>query len=203
MLTEQPFSASIENPFFKRETASVARDLLGQYLVKNVNGTLCGGRIVETEAYLGLEDPSCHSFHGKKTPRTEVFYASAGTVYVYLIYGMYFCLNFITGDERTPEAVLIRAIEPLWGLEKMRELRKTTSDVSLCNGPGKLCQALDITFSENNKSLVSSSVSLFAAPPVSEQDVHAAERIGLNPQMDCSYWPLRYYIKNNPYVSRP
>lgn len=202
MQTQEPFSASIQSRFFAKDTAEVAQGLLGKYLVRRIEGKLYGGRIVETEAYLGLTDPACHSFHGKKTQRTQTFYTSAGTIYVYLIYGMYFCLNFITGDESTPEAVLIRALEPLWGIEDMKKNRQVSSIVSLCNGPGKLCQAMSIDFAQN-QTFLSDSLNLYEAPPVPEQDIVASERIGLKPHLDSSYWPLRYYIKNNPYISRP
>jgi DNA-3-methyladenine glycosylase len=202
MLTQEPFSASIQPKFFSEDTIEVARGLLGKYLVRRKDGKTYGGRIVETEAYLGLQDPACHSFHGKKTERTQTFYTAAGTIYVYLIYGMYFCLNFITGDPNTPEAVLIRALEPMWGIEDMKKNRGVTSNISLCNGPGKLCQAMSIDFAQN-RTLLSDSLNLYDAPPVPEEDIVVSERIGLKPHLDSSYWPLRYYLKNNPYVSRP
>lgn len=189
--------------FFQRDTVEVARDLLGKTLVRRKNGVTYAGRIVETEAYLGLEDPACHSFHGKKTPRTETFYMEGGHVYVYLIYGMYYCLNFITGCKKTPEAVLIRALEPLQGIEHMMRNRHTDRVVSLCNGPGKLCEAISVTKEDNGLSVELTGLQVLDGPLVSDEDIVSCNRIGLNQIHDSCYWPLRFYLKNNPYVSRP
>ncbi len=208
MLNKRPAQA-LGDDFFARDTIEVARDLLGKMLVRQLGSHLLSGRIVETEAYLGLEDPSCHSFHGKKTLRCETFYKPAGTIYVYLIYGMHTCLNLITGDEKTPEAVLIRAVQPCFGIEEMQKNRRPAAigvslpTVSLCNGPGKLCQAFAIDRSFNQQMFseqlyVTDSDDSFSQP----FEIAEAGRIGLNLQTDSFYWPLRYYIANNSYVSR-
>jgi len=135
---------SLAEDFYCRETVSVARELLGQVLVRVLpDGLSLFGQIVETEAYLGLEDPACHSFGGRLSPRTQTLYLRGGYSYVYFIYGMYHCFNVVTGDENTPEAVLIRAVQPLEGLEAMWRVRsKAQKDRDLCSGPGKLCQTV-------------------------------------------------------------
>lgn len=160
-----------------------------------------GGRIVETEAYLGLEDPSCHSFHGQITPRAEVFYRPAGQSYVYLIYGMYHCFNWITGNKNKPEAILIRALEPTIGIESMKELRPKSSFRDLCRGPGRLCKALSITKTHNDLPWNHSSAQMLDTPSVSFSDIECSKRVGLNAVEDSSQWPLRFYEKNSPYVS--
>lgn len=204
MIYESASNSHLVTPqLFKQDTITVAQKLLGTKLVYHKNGQVFEGIIVETEAYLGLEDPSCHSFHGKKTLRTQTFYLEAGHVYVYLIYGMYYCLNFITGDIQTPEAVLIRAIEPLKGIDSMQLNRKQANLKKLCNGPGKLCQALGINFSDNNQPLNKGPLELHHGQAVSKQDILSSERIGLNPLHDSAHWPLRFHIKNSPFVSRP
>lgn len=203
---------SIKNPplapeFFKRDTVDVAMDLLGQILVRQEGSQLYMGRIVETEAYLGLEDPACHSFHGKRTERTLPFYLDGGHIYVYMIYGVHYCLNFITSDAETPEAVLIRAIEPIYGIDAMYKNRKLSPNKTnlkqLCNGPGKICQALKIDKSENGLLTHPPELGVLKGDTVSKLDVVQRERIGLNPGQDSSSWPLRFYIEYNDFISRP
>jgi DNA-3-methyladenine glycosylase len=193
--------------FFRRDTVDVAVDLLGQILIHRTASQTYLGRIVETEAYLGLEDPACHSFHGKTTERTWPFYLEGGHIYIYMIYGVHYCLNFITGDMKTPEAVLIRAVEPLYGVEAMAENRNLPFSESnikkLCNGPGKLCQAFAIDKSENGKLTNSAGIGVLKGETVSKLDIVARPRIGLNPGQDSSSWPLRFYIEYNGFISRP
>ncbi len=179
------------NDFFAQDTIDLAQSLLGHNLVHNLDGEKLVGRIIETEAYLGLEDPACHSFHGKVTKRTKTFYMPAGTIYVYLIYGMYECFNLITGDRNTPEAVLIRALWPLEGLEKMRSMRpKAKSKADFCNGPGKLCQAMGIDRSFNEQNIFASNLSLEWNQPAST--IIERARVGIESAGDASHWPLRF-----------
>ncbi len=138
--------------FFKRDTVEVAKNLLGKKIIRNISGNFFCAKIVETEAYLGLRDRACHSYGGNITKRNEILYRHGGTIYVYLIYGMYNLLNIVTRDEDEPEAVLIRAVEPLENLNGMAINRfgKVYRDLSsyqkknLTNGPGKLSMALGI-----------------------------------------------------------
>ena len=144
--------------FYGRNTLKVAKELLGKYLIREVNGEIIGGKIVETEAYCGITDKGAHVYGGKKTLRTMPLYGQEGTVYIYSIYGMYVCLNAITEREGEPQGVLIRAIEPLIGLDFMANKRSgknfnellNKEILNLTSGPSKLCIALDITKSLNN-----------------------------------------------------
>ena len=129
--------------FFQRPTLEVAPDLLGATLFVENEGRKCSGRIVEVEAYLGPDDPASHAAGGP-TPRSRIMFGPPGRAYVYFIYGMHHCLNFVTEKEGRAGAVLIRALEPLDGREIMRKRRGGVPDGRLCDGPGKLCQALGI-----------------------------------------------------------
>ena len=208
-------SVSLKSDFFTQETSQVAVELLGQTLVRNLEkNQFLKGKIVETEAYLGFKDSSCHSFSGKITRRTEVMYRQGGCSYVYFTYGMYHCFNIITAKKGQPEAVLIRALEPLAGMEIMQKNRKTTDVENLTNGPGKLCQALQITrdlnaFPLNAEHLNAQHLNgenhqlyLERGKNIPQSQIAVSHRIGLSPLKDSCYWPLRFYIKNNLFVSR-
>lgn len=198
-------SKKLTRRFYRSETTQVARDLLGQRLVHTVNGKRLSGTIVETEAYLGLQDPACHSFHGKVTARTKTFYLDGGHSYVYLIYGMYYCFNVITQKTNQPEAVLIRALEPIEGLEQMKKNRPQAKNIkSLCNGPGKLCQALNISMSENEIDLLhSSKIFIEKRASLQNSEITSRPRIGIDSKGVAATWPLRFYIKNNSFISKP
>ena len=186
--------------FFMQDSVKVAEQLLGSYLVRRIRGKELVGRIVETEAYLGLEDPSCHSFGGLYTERTKTMYLKGGYSYVYFTYGMYHCFNAVTGEEQDPSAVLIRALEPIQGLEIMRKKRKREKKLDLCSGPGKLCQAFQIDRQLNAKNL-SQPGELYICGGNSIKEMETDSRVGLPLHEDSSYWFLRFYAKNNPYVS--
>jgi len=198
----------LKRSFFLKETCSVAEKLLGCFLVKQSGrGQLLIGRIVETEAYLGLKDSSCHSYKGRKTARTKTFYLEGGWSYVYLSYGMHHCFNVITGKKSVPEAVLIRALEPIEGISFMQKKRGKMNIRELCSGPGKLCQAFSLTKKWNAHDLTKKG-SLFIAKAPSLKKRKAFEsleldsRVGLSPEKDSSYWFLRFYLKGNPHVSK-
>lgn len=192
----------VTSSFFKRPTIVVARDLLGKYLVVKHGNGVVSGKIVETEAYVGEEDKACHASKGR-TPRTETLYQEAGTVYVYLIYGMYHCVNIVTEKKDFPSAVLIRAVEPAEGVAKMERRRKTKKLTALASGPGKLCQALGITRSMNGETI--DGVKIWIEDRgigVSENDIVAATRIAVDYAGPCADLPWRFYIKDSPFVSR-
>ncbi len=191
---------SLQQSFFMKETTQVAEKLLGCYLVRKINGQKLIGRIVETEAYLGFKDPCCHSFNGSYTDRTKTMYFSGGHSYIYFTYGMYYCFNVVTGSEKKPEAVLIRALEPLTGLKEMKENRKREALTDLCSGPGKLCQAFDITKLLNGKNL-SQEGKIYISGGEKIQEVEVDSRVGLPLHEDSAYWFLRFYQKNSPFVS--
>ncbi|MDR0503215.1 MAG: DNA-3-methyladenine glycosylase [Treponema sp.] len=178
--------------FFRQPTVELAKSLLGKYLTF---GKL-KGIIVETEAYLYHDDPGCHAGCGL-TERNAPMFGPAGRTYVYLIYGMYHCLNIVSGKEGEGEAVLIRALEPVQGIELMQKRRKTKKIENLCNGPGKLTQAFGITRRHNNLSLIDGPVHILnnRAKP----EIVSAARIGLSAGKELE---LRFYIKGNKFVSR-
>lgn len=183
----------------------MAEQLIGKRLVHRLpDGTRLSGRIVETEAYIGLEDPCCHSFSGRPTPRTAVMFGSSGFSYIYFIYGFYFCMNVVAGNEGVPEAVLIRALEPVEGVDLMRAPRPLAPTHQLANGPGKLCQALRLGREQNALDLTNNS-HLWIEEDVDQTDVVLIEgpRIGLSIQHDAAHWPLRFGWRGNPSLSPP
>jgi DNA-3-methyladenine glycosylase len=186
--------------FYARPTAEVARGLLGQILVSHVGGRRCqtAGRIVEVEAYVGPHDPACHAYGHRRTARTEPLYGPPGTAYVYFTYGMHWCLNAVTEPLDFPAAVLIRALEPIAGLETMRRRR---GKEPLCAGPARLCEALGVTGALNGVSLQRGPLRIErgggTAPP--DREIAIGPRIGITQAAD---WPLRFYLKDSPWVSR-
>ena len=169
--------------FYARPTADVARDLLGCYLVHNRRV----GRIVETEAYLGPDDRAAHASRGR-TPRTRVLYGPPGHAYVYLIYGMYECLNLVAEPDGTPGCVLLRALEPVYGLAG-----------SSPRGPGRLTRALGITRRHNGVDVTRGPLVVRRPDPPEPVSIVVTPRIGIT---HCAEWPLRFYIAGNPFVSR-
>nr|WP_311565104.1 DNA-3-methyladenine glycosylase [Peptoniphilus grossensis] len=197
----------LETDFFKRDTVEVAKNLLGKKIIRNISGNFFCAKIVETEAYLGLRDRACHSYGGNITKRNEILYRHGGTIYVYLIYGMYNLLNIVTRDEDEPEAVLIRAVEPLENLDGMAINRfgKVYKDLSsyqrknLTNGPGKLSMALGIDRSLNGKIL--SPDYLYIEEGEDVKNIVAAKRIGIDYAGEDAHLPLRFYLGDSPHVS--
>lgn len=188
--------------FYRRDCREVAVDLLGKYLVRKDDkmDEYLIGKIVETEAYLGSLDPACH-FYGNRTKRNKVFLEGAATIYVYLIYGLYNCLNAITEYGEKKGCVLFRAIEPIKGKEKMIRNRKGKTGKELTNGPGKLCQALQIDTSFNKQLFITSNLTIRsnAIKRLNLERIGVSPRIGISKAKD---WKLRYFIKNNNYVSK-
>ena len=203
-------SKKMSSSFFQQETCQVAVQLLGQTLVRvTQDHQFLKGKIVETEAYLGLHDPSCHSFGGRRTFRTQTMYLPGGYAYVYFTYGMHHCFNIVTAGKEDPSAVLIRAVEPLEGVSQMIIFRKQNSKrknpcfkYDLTNGPAKVCQAMNICKKLNGQSLQGDVVYVEKDRKIRFFEISVSERIGLSKDSDSYYWPLRFYIKNNPYVSR-
>jgi len=185
--------------FFARDTAAVARALLGQLLVSSVGGRRCLARIVETEAYVGPHDPACHAAGWRRTPRNEALYGPPGLAYVYFTYGMHWCVNVVTEREGYPAAVLLRAAEPLRGLAAMRERRGPVPDVALASGPARLTQALGIDRRLDGHRLGERPLWIAAGPRVPPRRVAAGPRIGIRVAKD---WPLRFWIRDDPFVSR-
>jgi DNA-3-methyladenine glycosylase len=194
--------------FFTRPTLTVARALLGQRLVRHINGQRLGGMIVETEAYIGSDDSASHASKGR-TPRTEVMYGPPGHAYVYLIYGMYHMLNLTTEREGFPAAVLLRAIEPQEGIAAMQVRRQSTNRSplqlnQLTNGPGKLCQALDVDRALHNWDVtLGQDLWLENGQVIVEANVATGPRIGIDyaaPEDKAAPW--RFWIQGNRFVSK-
>lgn len=182
--------------FYLRPTEDVARELLGQVLVVAQGRALRRLMIVETEAYLGLNDPAAHSFHGKKTDRVLPMYRPGGFSYVYFIYGMYFCLNVVTGSENEPEAVLLRAVVEL------DAQGRPTGDPRRFAGPGKLCRELGITKADSDLDMtLGKRLWIERARKPKPIDIENVERIGVSGYGDAAHWPLRYHLRAHPAVS--
>lgn len=183
--------------FLDQSSETVAPRLLGCLLVRQLNGRQLVGKIVETEAY-DQTDAASHSYRGE-TPRTSVMFGPSGFLYVYFTYGMHYCCNVVVGKAGHGAAVLIRAIEPLEGLDIMEENRHGRTGVDMTNGPAKLCQALRIDKTANGADLHEGSITLVAQPELSPSDIIQTTRIGIRHAADT---PWRFYIKNNEYVSK-
>jgi len=191
--------APLPPSFYNRDTELVARELLGAVLECHSADGVVSGRIVETEAYLGEHDLACHAAAGR-TARTEPLYGRPGIAYVYFIYGMYWCFNAVTRAEHEPSAVLVRAVEPLSGIELIRARRpKVRRDVDLTNGPGKLCLALGIDARYNSVALDRPPLLIRAGDAVADRDVTITPRIGIS---QCADWPLRWFVTDSAYVSK-
>ncbi len=186
--------------FYARDTVVVAKALLGQLLVSVVGGRRCLARIVETEAYVGPHDPACHAAGWRRTPRNEVLYGPPGLAYVYFTYGMHWCVNVVTEPEGYPAAVLLRAAEPLEGLATMRRRRGRVPDLALAAGPARLTQALGIDRRLNGHRLASRPLWIAAGEAAPARQVVAGPRVGIRVAAD---WKLRFYVRDNPFVSRP
>lgn len=189
---------TLPETFFARDTATVARDLLGKVLVSRAGGVLAGGRIVETEAYLGAHDAGSHAATRGITARNATMYGPPAHTYVYFTYGNHHMLNLVAEEEGTAGAVLVRAIEPLYGIDDMRARRSGRPDREVANGPGKLAAALGLDLSDNGGRLGEGSVAVFDAPHVADDEVARSGRIGLSAGHDVH---LRFYLKDNAYVS--
>ncbi|HHW31789.1 MAG TPA: DNA-3-methyladenine glycosylase [Clostridiaceae bacterium] len=199
----------LKQDFYDRETLEVAPDLLGKYLIREINGHQLIGKIVEVEAYKGSIDKGAHSYNYKRTPRTEVMFGPPGHAYVYLIYGMYFCLNIVTEKEGEPCAVLIRALEPVKGEDYMAYIRynKPLEELTpsqrknLTNGPGKLCKSFHITKEQNGQPLWNNDFYLTEGVPVRQDEIIRSKRINIDYAEEAKDFLWRFSIKDNPCVS--
>ncbi len=184
--------------FFERPTAIVARELLGKVLASTAGGVLVAGTVVETEAYLGAHDPGSHASTRGMTARNRVMYSAPGCAYVYFTYGNHHMLNLVTEAEGTAGAVLVRAVEPLVGVEAMLERRHGRGGFEVTNGPGKVAEAFAIDLRHNGAPL-GDEIALYDAPALEEDAVGVSGRIGLSAGHEM---PLRFYIAGNGYVSQ-
>lgn len=191
--------------FYDRtDVIAIARELLGKIIVTRFDGFTSSARIVETEAYIGLTDRASHSFSGRRTARNEHMYAGPGTAYVYICYGMHHLFNVVTNKKDVPDAVLIRAVEPLKGVDLMlQRTGKKKADHTLTRGPGNAARSLGISKSHSGASLVGSVIYLaedaFCIDPAM---VGTSKRIGVEGAgLPAAEYPYRFYLRGNPFVS--
>jgi DNA-3-methyladenine glycosylase len=189
--------------YTRTNVLTVAREILGKLLVfPTRNQRRVSGRIVEVEAYRGPEDRAAHSYGGRRTKRTKTMYGIGGTVYVFFVYGMYNQFNVVTNVEDNPHAILIRAVEPVEGIEIMRKRRHGQPDHNLTNGPGKLCLALGIDRELDCADLTGNRVWIEDAGKIPRSQIASGPRIGIDYAEEWKDKPWRFWIKNNSFVSR-
>jgi DNA-3-methyladenine glycosylase len=202
MISDKP--KKLKREFYTRNLLLVARELLGKILVKKSGGKILSGKIVEVEAYHGDFDQASHAFKGK-TKRNEVMFNEGGFLYVYFTYGAHFCANVVVGKKEKGIAVLIRAIEPVQGIEIMvqnrfgRKLENDKEKYNLTYGPGKLCKALGINKLHNGIDLTGNEIFILDQPKLRSKEIGVSKRIGITRAVDLQW---RFFIKGNPFVSR-
>ena len=189
----------LTSAFFERDPALVAPELLGCVLASTSGGVLTSGRIVETEAYLGADDAGSHAATHGITRRNAVLYGRPGTAYVYFTYGNHHMINLVCGPEGVAGGVLIRALEPLSGIDEMTSRRRGRSLHELCSGPGKLAQALAIDLSDNASALGTGRLSVYGGVRPASAEIGVSGRVGLSAGYELD---LRYYLNGSPFVSR-
>jgi DNA-3-methyladenine glycosylase len=189
--------------FYAYPSPRVARHLLGKLLVHDTPEGRTAGRIVEVEAYRGPTDRAAHSYGGRRTARNDAMYGPPGHAYVYFVYGMHFCLNVVCREPEVPEAVLIRALEPVWGIGLMRRRRglPDAPEWRLCKGPGVLCRAMAITRAQNAANLVRGTLRVLDAPPIPPRAIGRTPRVGVDYAGPDAARPWRFFVKGNAAVS--
>jgi DNA-3-methyladenine glycosylase len=194
---------ALPRPFYLQPTLRVARALLGKTLVHETADGVTSGRIVEVEAYRGPADRAAHSAGGRRTPRNEVMYGPPGHAYVYFIYGMYFCVNVVCQEVGVPEAILVRALEPIDGEALMRRRRglPDTPAARLCRGPGALCRAMGITRAQNGADLVRGRLRVLQGPEVTARTIARTPRIGVDYAGSDAARPWRFVVRGSPALS--
>ncbi len=201
----------LKRNFYERDSITLARELLGKYIIHNINGEELIGKIVETEAYMGPEDKAAHSYNNRRTPRTEIMYGPAGYAYIFKIYGMYNCMNVVAAHVDEPQAVLVRAIEPTSDLNKISIRRygkgydelKRRQIISLSNGPGKLCLALGIDMANYGDDLCEDRLYIAEGNREEKFEIVTSKRINIDYAEEAIHYPWRFYIKGNKFVSKP
>jgi DNA-3-methyladenine glycosylase len=190
--------------FYERDdVVQIARDLLGKILITKFEGIVTSGIIVETEAYIGITDKASHSYNGKRTGRNEYMFATAGTAYVYICYGMHHLFNVVTNKKDIPDAVLIRAAEPLQGIDSMlQRTGKLKLDNTLTKGPGNVGKALGISKNHSGLNLLGNKIFIADGGTIfKESEIGASKRIGVESAGAAALYPYRFFVKGNKYVS--
>lgn len=191
-------AATLPVSFFDRPADVVARELLGALVVSRAGGVRTSARIVEAEAYLGYRDPASHGYLHRRNDRNAALFGPPGSWYVYLSYGIHWCANLVCEAQGTASAVLLRALEPVEGVERMRERRGRVDHRQLCSGPGKLCQALGITRDLDGRMMPDAEVVVRRSRVALPFEVVTTPRIGITKAAD---WPLRFVVEGNRHVS--
>lgn len=191
--------------YFSTDVTFIAKDLLGKFLCTRIDGFYCSGMIVETEAYRGPDDRAAHSYNNRRTPRTEIMFWQGGVAYIYVCYGMHHLMNVVTGPEDNAHAVLIRALEPVDGIDIMAERRQMEMmDSRLTKGPGALSLALGLRNSLTGTQLYIPTTPIWLedrGKKFSDTDICIGKRIGVESAGDAAHWPWRFFVKGNRYVS--
>ena len=201
--------ARLSHSFFDGDTVEIARQLLGKYLVRRLKDELLVGRITETEAYIGRCDKACHAYNYRRTARTSTLFMAPGHAYIYLVYGMYHCLNFVTEPEGEPAAVLIRSMEPVSGIDTMWHLRFGGKPITpyrqknFMNGPGKICKGLSLSKSENGLDLDGNVLFVCNSPediglspvPIPKERLCIGPRIGVDYAEEAKDFPWRFWLE--------
>jgi len=198
----------LNKSFYTRlDVLQISKELLGKYIVTNIDGQRTVGMIVETEAYRAPDNKACHAYTNKRTERTEVMFREGGAAYVYLCYGIHHLFNVVTAEMNIAHAVLVRAIEPIEGVDIMLKRRKFTDNKpSLTNGPGKLCVALGIKTIFSGVSLTESLGVIYIEDRgtiISPSQIVAGPRVGIFGAKESRFWDWRFRIKDNPWTSKP
>lgn len=204
-MTSPILAPRLPHTFYERDAVTVARALIGQRLVRLIDGERVAGLIVETEAYLGRQDKAAHTFNGRRTARNASMWLGGGHAYIYFTYGMHYCMNVVAGRAEEPVAVLLRALSPTEGVERMWQRRpKAKRETDLCSGPAKLCQALEIDRTLDGVDLVTHPEFFIEQRRLR---AHPAHRIATGPRVGIHYaqeWtdkPLRFHLRDEPHVS--
>ena len=197
--------ARLGREFYVRDALSVAPELIGKRLVHRSPEGVCAGRIVEVEAYLGPRDKGAHSYRASPSGRTRIQYEPGGHLYIALTYGIHHCMNIVVGPAGTPEVVLLRALEPLEGIELMEKRRKTDQLRKLCSGPGNLTQALGITVAAYGLDLCGGDPIYLEEekerPPVKPEEITTTPRINIDYAEEAAHYPWRFLLADSPFVS--
>lgn len=192
-------AATLPVTFFRRPAEVVAAELIGKVVVSSIGGLVTTGKIVETEAYLGYDDPASHGYRHRRNARNAALFGPPGIWYVYLSYGMHWCANLVCQRAGLASAVLLRALEPLEGLDIMRERRGDLPDRQLCSGPGRLCQALGIDRDLDGSPMAKGPVVVVRGAGLAANAISATPRIGITKAAD---WPLRFHLAGSSWTSR-
>ena len=187
----------------RKDVVTIAKDLIGKIIVTNIDGKITSGRIVETEAYVAHIDKASHAYKGKRTLRNEAMYAAAGTVYVYICYGLHNMLNIVTNDMNVPDAILIRALEPIDGIDTMlQRTSKKVLDNTLTKGPGNVAKAMGVSKNISGLLLGKEQINILKNNIIiPEKEIGTSKRIGIDNAGEDALLPYRFYLKGNRFVS--